>query len=876
MTSRQCFQTGCVLWWMVQGAPPMLALPADTPSPASHVVLDTYSYWRAFAVLRPVALGVSVAQTKASAGSPGSPLPPHRWAELDFDDATWVRRAGPIYGGYGWIRRGGGSQNVALVCLRGRFHVTDPTRVEKLLLSVAYRGGIIVYLNGREVARQHVGEGHGTEPALAQEYPWEAYVVTDGKFGIPYARSLTAEDRKRLALRVRRAENILLPPEALRKGVNILAIAVHRAPVHPDSVTLREAWKTKWSTLGLNDITLAAFPEGSVTRNLVRPTGIQLWNADPMDAIFDADYGDPNESFRPIRLVGARGGTFFGQFVVSSDAPIRSLAVEKGDLKQATGKAVIPASAVVLYYPVPNGKGDESYERYRGIWSPNRFDGLLSSPPAEVPVRRLTVSRKHTGIPPVPGAVQPVCVTIEIPADAVPGEYEGALTVRAERFGPVPVPIRLTVCGWTLPRPKDYVSHVGIVESPESVALFYKVPLWSEKHWGLVEQVLKRIGKTGANALFLPLIARHHFGKEGMVRWIKNADGTYRYDYTLFDRYLALATQHLGTLQVACLYVWEPHYAVQSRYNRNPKNTVKQTAPVNVLDPQTGKVTEMPSPFYGAPECAEFWKPVLEECRARLRKAGVSDAAIMIGMASDRHPDKVEVEAFQKAAPWASWVKQAHGLVKSFHGVPVGHVAHVWGTRHVPDPRQERLYGWKRTPLVTVFPRAGAAPAMLRPSTLLSECWTLQEAMLMAEFRGVARIGADFWTVTTDKRHYGGGTLAGLYADWGQTTISESTLELLYPAPDGPTSTVRLEMLHQGIQEAEARIFIEKALTDAQTRGRLGEDLAARCQNILDERALTYIAYREAPEWYPASGWQERTRKLYEAAADVARALASR
>ncbi len=690
---------------------------ADAPKPS--LILDIYSYWRAFPVFRPVAFGVTAAETPAPEGSPRTPLPPADWTSPDFGDAAWMRWAGPVNDGGGWVRHDGGSQCFAMVCMRGKFSVPDPAKVEQLLLSIAYRGGFVAYLNGREVARGHVGKDGGPDPALAEEYPWEAYVGADGKTGIPYAGTLTEEDKKRLDLRVRRVANAELPTSALRKGVNVLALALHRAPVHPDSKKLRDAWQVAWSTLGLNHAALTALPEGAAVPNLVRPAGIQVWSVSPMDAIFDADYGDRNEPLRPVRLVGARRGTLSGQFVVSSDAPIKGLAVEASDLKQADGKAAIPASAVALRYPLPTGVGAESSGRYRGVWNASRFDGMVDAPPAEVPVRQQSISRQYTGLRPVFGAVQPVRVTVEVPADAAAGDYSGTVTVRADGLAPVAVPVELSVYGWALPEAKEYVSHLGIVQSPESVALFYKVPLWSEKHWELVGQSMKLLGKVGTNAVFLPLIARHHFGKEGMIRWIKNADGTYGHDYTIFDKYVALAIEHMGKPQVACLYAWEPNYAADSRHNRDPKNEVKQTAPVNVLDPKTGEVSEMPSPFYGAPECADFWKPVLEECRARLRKAGVADAAIMIGMASDRHPAKVEVEMFQKAAPWATWVKQAHGFVGSFYGVQVGHVAHVWGTHGVYDPREKRVYGWKRTPIVTVFPRAGAAPAMLRR---MSDC----------------------------------------------------------------------------------------------------------------------------------------------------------
>ena len=105
---------------------------------------------------------------------------------------------------------------------------------------------------------------------------------------------------------------------------------------------------------------------------------------------------------------------------------------------------------------------------------------------------------------------------------------------------------------------------------------------------------------------------------------------------------------------------------------------------------------------------------------------------------------------------------------------------------------------------------------------------------------------------------------------------------------DGAISTHRFEMLREGIQECEARIFIEKAILEKKISG----DLADRCRKILDERILplrigtSLLAQKadgdntwwNAPgllgyNWYVGSGWQEPSEKLYEAAAEVAKAI---
>ena len=95
-------------------------------------------------------------------------------------------------------------------------------------------------------------------------------------------------------------------------------------------------------------------------------------------------------------------------------------------------------------------------------------------------------------------------------------------------------------------------------------------------------------------------------------------------------------------------------------------------------------------------------------------------------------------------------------------------------------------------------------------------------------------------------------------------------------------------MMREGIQECEARIFIEKAILEE----KIGGELADRCRKILDDRILplrigTSLLAESADadntwwnwpgllgyNWYVGSGWQERSRKLYDAAAEVAVAI---
>ena len=70
-------------------------------------------------------------------------LPPLGWQRTEFDDSGWLRK--PVCEPKSpWMK---------LLCLRGRFRVDNPQKATGLALSLRYRGGMAVYLNGKEIAR---------------------------------------------------------------------------------------------------------------------------------------------------------------------------------------------------------------------------------------------------------------------------------------------------------------------------------------------------------------------------------------------------------------------------------------------------------------------------------------------------------------------------------------------------------------------------------------------------------------------------------------------------------------------------------------------------------------------------------------------------
>jgi hypothetical protein len=789
------------------------------------------------------------------------PAQPTNWTSPEFDDQAWTSRPGPFFPSHrghayckevedaGYLFFEGTWPSLAAICLRGKFNVADTAAAGDLRLSVAYRGGIVVYLNGREIARANLpGDGQGIE-TLAEDYPREVFVKSNGKL-ISWGFGDPKDCHAQLQKRIRKLTDVKVPAGLLRKGVNVLAVEAHRAPYHPSIYTMgrsAKGFEINWTTVGVTGLALTASGAG-VTPNVARPAGLQVWKQDMDKRVKASDYGDPCEPLTAVRLVAARNSAVSAAVLVGSPGLITNLKAVASELK---GPGTIPASAVAVRYALPDKETRLDFE----VLSPNAPEEVVA--------------------PKDGGALMPVWISVKVPRDAKPGQYKGKLAIAAEGAGPVEVPVELRVVEWTMPASQEFGSHVGLTQSPESVAMRYNVPLWSPEHWKLVERSLELMGQAGADDVFITALRRTHFGNEhGMVRWVKQADGALKPDFKIAEKYLDLAVKHLGKAPVVCLYCWEPYTG--ANYGGRAANTGNKGMLFTIVDPATGELQEAEGPKWGTPEVRQFWKPVLDGMYEMLRKRGM-EGSLLIGVAGDCLPNKDAVEDMKAVAPAAKWVVQSHMRTENIFGQPVGYLADVWGSPVAPDPAQKRLFGWQPTPLLrTTFPRAGSSTVMdIRTWSPPVQYRVALEGMCTAGIHGFGRMGADFWDVLkTPRSTYGGGRdILAQYreSDWGQLYLGNTTSYVLAPGPDGAMPTIRFEMIREGAQDMEARIFLEKTLLDPDLRAKLGEDLAERCQKLLDERVRALLLGRTS--WLFFSGGPERREQLYALAGEVARSL---
>ena len=830
----------------------------------------------------------------------GSPFPPAGWRETDFDDTLWLRHPGPLACQY---------RSLALICLRGKFQAPDPSRVEKLSLSVRFQGGAVAYLNGTEVGRAFLPAGKLRSDTLAEDYPEQAYVDSKGKLirqpTLWYGRTVGSSEenllrrpfkvedtRARYRTRGRKLD-VSVPAALLRKGLNVLAVEVHRSPARPVMFTAEDMKHgyshganphilQSWNRCSAEDVKLAArCRPGAVVANIRRPQGLQVWTESVLAAIDPVRFGDLAEPVRPIFMRGLRNGAYSGQVVVGAAGPIPGLKASITALRGPRGGA-IPASAMEL--------------AYAGVIS----DALAPSPPAEVkPLTSLfgrTLRFQSAEARDAMGVLHRIWLVVKVPRDAAPGTYAGTLTVRADGAKPVGVPVRLKVVGeWVLPDPREFTTFFGVHESPNTVAVQYKVPLWSEAHWRHLDRVYELLGQIGTKDIYLPLITRTHLANgQSMVRWIKEPGGAWRHDYSVAERYLDLALKHLGKVPVVCLYLHDYGFRM-GQAGREPKPPA-----VTVLDPATGQTRELPTPPWGTPEARAFWAPVIRGMRAMLARRGL-EKSMMFGMGTNNWAKPGCWEDLRALAPEVLWANRTHYLVaKVGHarkGQPIGYHAVVGGAVGVfwdPDDDQPH-YGWRSPALVIAFPRYGNNPgAVLRSclstyrlcgeGTLLSGLRLERKASAPYSSwarRGMGHIGADFWPIVDDPVSRRKKPLCDRDVFWHSLSLS-AVPSILAPGAAGPIPTCRHQMIREAAQEAEARVFVQEALLDEARRDRLGADLARRCKELCDgrTRALRYYSgfcytlnFDDFGRVFNQYQWEDGSERLYELAGEVSKAL---
>jgi hypothetical protein len=148
----------------------------------------------------------------------------------------------------------------------------------------------------------------------------------------------------------------------------------------------------------------------------------------------------------------------------------------------------------------------------------------------------------------LPGkTVRPVWVSVNIPSGTIPGIYNGTIEARSEKQS-VTLNIIIKVQNQILPAPHDWTFRLDLWQNPWVIAEYYKVKPWSDEHKALLKKHLKLYADAGGKyittyAVHSPWADGSYMIEGSMIEWIKQKNGSWKFDYNIFDQYVQLAME---------------------------------------------------------------------------------------------------------------------------------------------------------------------------------------------------------------------------------------------------------------------------------------------------------------------------------------------
>ena len=324
---------------------------------------------------------------------------------------------------------------------------------------------------------------------------------------------------------------------------------------------------------------------------------------------------------KKITLEGWRGEKLNAQAVVWTGTGVEKLNYTVGAFKNAKGD-VLPADAFgggfVRYVMTDelnkDGRGACGYRPDHSIYDSTLVADPIDHLLAEMPVKAMST--------------QAIWINCRVPRTAVPGVYKGTVTVKDGDKVLSTLDMDIKVLSRVLPAPSEWAYHLDLWQNPYAVARYYQVPVWSQEHLDAMRPVMKMLADAGQKIITATIMHKPWNAQTGsetgdyfetMVTWMKKADGTWAFDYTVFDKWVEFMMSVGIDKQINC-YSMVP-WRLSFQYYDQATNTLKeaQTAP-------------------GDEAYAEMWGAMLTSFSKHLREKGWFDICTI---AMDERPMEV-------------------------------------------------------------------------------------------------------------------------------------------------------------------------------------------------------------------------------------------
>lgn len=305
---------------------------------------------------------------------------------------------------------------------------------------------------------------------------------------------------------------------------------------------------------------------------------------------------------KDINLTAWKGERVSAQLVVWTPEALDNLSFIVSDL--TSGKETISKDNVrtgfVRYIMTDelnkDGKGGCGYRKS------SDYDSTLVADPIDHIASTLTVPANAT---------QGGWISVRVPQQVKAGKYTGTVTVKDGDKVLSELKLAVNVKNRTLPASTEWAFHLDLWQNPYAEARYYNVEPFSKEHFDRMRPDMQNYVDAGGKVITASIMHKPWNGQtydpfESMVTWLKKADGTWYFDYTVFDKWVEYMMSLGVKKQINC-YSMVP-WRLSFQYFDQASNSFKY------LDAKPGEAAY-----------DEFWGNMLTSFAKHLKEKGWFD-----------------------------------------------------------------------------------------------------------------------------------------------------------------------------------------------------------------------------------------------------------
>lgn len=241
---------------------------------------------------------------------------------------------------------------------------------------------------------------------------------------------------------------------------------------------------------------------------------------------------------RKLRLKAWRGEQVNAQWVVSSVSGIDGLNYSIGALHLGNRKVETDGNTITsgfVRYVMTDQFGDGKDIKGCSLRpQPYQLDSCLVADAIDPHTSAVLLPARST---------RAVWMTIHLPSAFAPGVYHTTIAVKAGEKNIASLQLEVELMERKLPSPGEWKFHLDLWQNPFAIARIHHTELWSKEHFDAMRPYMKLYADAGGKVITTSIMHRPWNGQtydpfETMVTWIKRVDGTWSFDYTIFDRWV--------------------------------------------------------------------------------------------------------------------------------------------------------------------------------------------------------------------------------------------------------------------------------------------------------------------------------------------------